>query len=253
MLEGFYTAASGMLMQQRALDVLTNNMVNAKTPGYRANRVISTTFEHEFMTRMEQYNTGRIGVAAPIRIVAEVPTRFDPNSLEETGRPFDFALNGPGFFNIQGGTEEEPQQYLTRNGNFDLDEEGNLILRGAGKVLGTRGVIQIGTSNFTVEYNGDVYDERGRLVDTLLITEPAEGAELTAQTNGMYQTEDMEANQTIENPMVVQGWLERSNVDFNREYTLVMEAQRAFQACSTALQILDKVNQKSAAQIASVG
>ena len=203
MLEGFYTAASGMLMQQRTLDVLTNNIVNAKTPGYRANRVVSTTFEQEFMTRLEQQNTGRIGVGAPIRVVAEVPTRFDPNSLEETQRPFDFAINGPGFFNIQGGTDEEPEQFLTRNGNFDLDEEGNLILRGAGKVLGRRGVIQIDTANFTVNSNGDVYNERGRLIDTILITEPAPEAELLAQQNGLYQTENMEENQMIANPMVV--------------------------------------------------
>ena len=87
MLEGFYTAASGMLMQQRTLDVLTNNIVNAKTPGYRANRVVSTTFEQEFMTRLEQQNTGRIGVGAPIRVVAEVPTRFDPVSYTHLTLP----------------------------------------------------------------------------------------------------------------------------------------------------------------------
>ena len=51
---------------------------------------------------------------------------------------------------------------------------------------------------------------------------------------------------------LVQGWIERPNIDLNREYTLVMEAQRAFQACSSALQIIDKIDQKAAAQIASL-
>ena len=50
----------------------------------------------------------------------------------------------------------------------------------------------------------------------------------------------------------MQGWTERSNVDLNREYTLAIEAQRAFQACSSALQIVDKINQKAAQQIASL-
>ena len=51
---------------------------------------------------------------------------------------------------------------------------------------------------------------------------------------------------------LVQKWLENSNINMNREYTMMIEAQRAFQSCSTALQILDKVNQQAAAQIASV-
>ena len=51
MLRGFYTAASGILMQERTLNVLTNNMVNSQTPGFRASRVVSTTFDQEFMTR----------------------------------------------------------------------------------------------------------------------------------------------------------------------------------------------------------
>ena len=52
MLRGFYTAASGILMQERTLNVLTNNMVNSQTPGFRASRVVSTTFDQEFMTQI---------------------------------------------------------------------------------------------------------------------------------------------------------------------------------------------------------
>ena len=99
MLRGFYTAASGILMQERTLNVLTNNMVNSQTPGFRASRVVSTTFDQEFMTRYERMNgPSAIGVGSPIRVVSDVPTQFDPSSLEETGRPFDVAINGDGFF-----------------------------------------------------------------------------------------------------------------------------------------------------------
>ena len=48
------------------------------------------------------------------------------------------------------------------------------------------------------------------------------------------------------------GWLERNNIDINPEYTRVMEAQRAFQACSTALQIIDEIDRKAATQIAAL-
>ncbi len=63
----------------------------------------------------------------------------------------------------------------------------------------------------------------------------------------------MQANQPVSaQTKIRQGWLETSNVDINREYAMVMEAQRAFQACSSALQIIDKIDQKSATQIAAL-
>ena len=88
MLRGFYTAASGILVQERTIDVLTNNMANAKTPGFRASRVVSTTFDHELLTRIEDANTGRIGTGSPMRRVEDVLVNFSPNSLEETFRPW---------------------------------------------------------------------------------------------------------------------------------------------------------------------
>ena len=51
---------------------------------------------------------------------------------------------------------------------------------------------------------------------------------------------------------MVQGYLERNNIDLNQEYAMVMEAQRAFQSCSTALQIIDRIDQKAAQQIAAL-
>ena len=82
MLRGFYTAASGILTNERTLNVLTNNMANAKTPGFRASRVVTTTFDHELLTRIEGQNTGRIGVGSPMRRVEDVLVDYSPSSLE---------------------------------------------------------------------------------------------------------------------------------------------------------------------------
>lgn len=255
MLRGFYMAASGILTQQRTLNVLTNNIANAQTPGFRASRVVTTTFEHEYLTRIEGLNTGRIGRGTPMRMVSEVPVRFDPGSLEETERPYDIAIDGQGYFNVlaEGEEEGEGEQYLTRNGSFDLDENNRLILPGVGPVLGQEGPIELETSDFIVESDGRILDAEGRLVDTLLVTLPPEDARMEQVQNGLFRTDNMEANQQVTaETQLVQGWYERSNLDLNREYTMVMEAQRAFQACSSALQIIDQIDQKAAAQIAAV-
>lgn len=251
MLRGFYTAASGILVQERTIDVLTNNMANAKTPGFRASRVVSTTFDHELLTRIEGANTGRIGVGSPMRKVEDVLVDFNPNSLEETYWPYDLALDGTGYFNIQ--SEDGTQQFLSRNGNFDIDDQNRLVLPGHGLVLGENGPIQLATSDFTVESDGSIYDDTGALVDKLLLTIPPEGTKIEQQQNGLYTVEDMAANVPVDpSTKVVQGWLERNNINLNQEYTMVMEAQRAFQSCSSALQIIDKIDQKAASQIAAL-
>lgn len=242
MLNGFFTAASGMFMQQRTLNVLSNNIANAKTPGFRSKRVVSTTFEQALLMRQEGNNSVQIGAGAPIRIVDSVPTQFDPSFLQETGRPFDMAIEGDGFFTIQGGE----QQYLTRNGNFDIDEEGYLVLRGQGRVLGEDGAIQLNTSSFSVDEDGTVYDADGRRIDRLLVVQPEDYNALQSYENGMYgldgaQMENMQAS----NVRVAQGVLEQSNIDMNREMSMAMEVQRTFQSCSKALTTIDQLNQKT--------
>ena len=53
MLAGFYTAASGILVQQRNVNEIGSNMTNSQTAGYRSRRVVQSTFEHNFLTRLE--------------------------------------------------------------------------------------------------------------------------------------------------------------------------------------------------------
>lgn len=266
---GFYAAASGMLMQQRVLNALSNNMANTKTPGFKTERVVSSIFEHELLNRIENGNN-LIGVGAPVRIVQDVPTGFDdPSSLEQTERPFDMAINGIGFFNIRvpgEGEDAEDQIMMTRNGNFDVDEEGFLVLRGAGRVQGQEGDIEVGGSAFTVQPDGTVWNEKGAMVDKLYITAAKENTQLVKARNGLikvepnpvatpatiagltaYDSGEDAGVEEVENVDIRQGWLESSNVDMNREMSLVIETQRNFQTCAKALQIIDERNQKTAA------
>lgn len=249
MLEGFYSALSGMLVQQRTLSVLSNNIVNVKTPGFKEERVVSTTFHEELMNRTEKGVKTPIGKGDPIRLVEDVISDFEASSLVASERPFDVAIVGNGFFNIQ--TAEE-NQYITRNGNFDIDEEGYLILAGAGKVLGENGPIQISSSDFSVLEDGSVLSADGTVLDKLLITQPAEGTQLEKFVSGLYVAPEDQQQVAPQDFVTAQYNIETANYDVNREYTLIMEAQRSFQACSSALKMLDSVSQKTASQIGSI-
>ncbi len=239
MMKGFYTAASGIFVQQRNINVIGNNIANSQTPGFKTDRVVTSTFS-QLVERIENRNKAIIGSESPVSFVDEVPVNLLDSSVEETDRPFDMTLIDEGYFNIAG----QDKTYMTRNGNFDVDNEGYLILEGVGRVLGQNGPIRIGTSDFEVMENGDVFSEDYNIYfGKLLITIPEEGTEVTKFNSGMFIAEE---TQVVQNPQVVQYALERSNIDMNQEYTRLIEAQRALQACSNALQIVDTINSKAA-------
>lgn len=246
MLSGFYTAASGILVQQRNINVIGNNIANVSTPGYRGERLVTSTFDHEYLVRRE--NNGRnytyLGTGSPVNIVDDIPVDYTASSLKETDSPFDMALVGEGYFNIQG----NERVYMTRNGNFDVDEQGYLILPEVGRVIGNNGFIQVGGSDFTIKEDGTVYDGDGNEISRLMITMPSDDSELVKYNNALFICDNTRAAQGYS---VYQNTLERSNIDMNDEYTRLIEAQNAFKASSTALGIVDSMNQK-AAQLASI-
>ena len=264
MFSGFYTVASGVLTQQRAINVMTNNLVNQKTPGYQAERLVTTTFDYEYMLRKDAYSRTRIGGASPIRLTAEVPVLLDSGLMEETGRPLDFALDGKGFFNIrpfadengegeQADGEAQPGVYLTRNGNFSLDGEGYLVLNGIGRVLDANGQdIQLGTSDFTVTADGYIYNNEGDEIGQFMLTWPGL-EEIDRYSNGLYAPKDPANNPIMQDIRVAQAHLETSGVDPNQEMTQVMAANRNLQACTVAMKVIDDLNQRSASSIAKIG
>lgn len=249
MLQGFYTAASGMFQQQRGLNIISHNMANLQTPGFKASRLLSTTYEQTFLARLEQYNTGGIGRGDPARIVDEVPDIFTAGGVTETGRPFDFAITGDGFFNVRG---EDGQTYLTRDGQFDLDDEGYLVLRDRGRVLGTGGApIQANTSDISVDENGVITNTITEgVIGTLAITLPAQNAEIEQNRNGLF-TASTGPGAQVQEPGLVQGGYEGSNVNLTDEMTAMMIAQRNFSTASQALKFIDTTYAK-AVNIASL-
>lgn len=255
MYSGFYAAASGMLMQQQIINVLGNNIVNQKTPGYQAERVVSTTFDYEYTIRKGAYGSSPLGSTSPARIVSEVPTNFATNYMEQTDRSTDIALDGPGFFNVlqtNVAEGEEPVTYLTRYGNFALDQDGYLVLEGVGRVQGVDGDIQVQSSDFAVSTEGIVYNSDGEAIAEILVTAP-QADQIKRSRNGLYIVDDIQNNLPVTtNTQVVQGSLTASNIDVQREMTQVMEAQRALQACSNAVKTLYQMEQKSASYLAKI-
>ena len=246
MLRGYYSAASGMLVGQRNLNVIGQNIVNSQTAGYRAQRVVQSTFDQELVTRYEGGVYTKIGDASQTNLVETVDTIVNEASIYETENPYDMAILSDGYFNVNGA---EGRTFMTRNGSFSLDDEGYLQLEGVGRVQGENGDIYVGGNNFTMDTLGNIYDVNGQFSGRLLITRPAQDSQILKFQNGLFITDNVEQ---VDNAEVINYGYERSNVDMNDEYTRLMEAQAAFKACSTALSTINQLNMKSASQIASI-
>lgn len=236
-------------MQQNTLNTISDNIANIRTQGYKTSRLLSSTFEQTLLSRLEKGKYTGIGTGEPVRIVSEVVNFLESGGLTETNRPFDMAISGEGFFNVQA---EDGVTYLTRDGQFDLDENNYLVLRGKGRVMGTNGPIQLAGSDFKVDSNGAITNSQtGAAMGQLRITVPNQDAVIKKARVSMYQVvEGGVAN--AQNPLLVQGALENSNVNMTDEMTAMIAAQRNFASAAQALQYIDATYTKAISSIASV-
>ena len=245
---GFYTIASGRLTRQREIDTIGNNLANLQTPGYRSDRIVTSAFELGLLKQQEGGAERTLSEGgSPVTIVGDSVTVMTGGDFQSTGRTLDIAIGGDGFFNVQG---QDGTTYLTRNGQFTVDAQGYLALAGMGRVLGQGGLLQVGSDQVTVDQAGNVYNAAGGLVGTLSITRQADNTVLEKMDNGAFTAPQGAVN--AQGYTIYQGILERSNVDMNQEMTNFISAQRAFQTCSSALKMVDELDQQAATKIASI-
>ena len=245
---GFYTIASGLLTRQREIDTIGNNLANLQTPGYRSDRIVTSAFELGLLKQQEGGAERTLSEGgSPVTIVGDSVTVMTGGDFQSTGRTLDIAIGGDGFFNVQG---QDGTTYLTRNGQFTVDAQGYLALAGMGRVLGQGGLLQVGSDQVTVDQAGNVYNAAGGLVGTLSITRQADNTVLEKMDNGAFTAPQGAVN--AQGYTIYQGILERSNVDMKQEMTNLISAQSAFQTCSSALKMVDELDQQAATKIASI-
>ena len=251
MFKGFYQLTSAMLSQGRRLDVVSHNMTNISTAGYKLDRYTDSTFQDVLISRVGNKNKAvstEMGEETYILAPSELVTDFTQGSMEETTLPLDFAIIGDGFFAI----DRDGDVAYTRNGSFNLDDEGYLCLWGQGRVLNSEGQpIQLPTDHIYVNKLGEIYTEADRnYLGTLGIyatenTEDLERNEYGLFTGGNFQLSE---NYEIRHRMV-----ERSNVNMVEEMVLMMSSQQALQSAAQMSKIYDAVMSKATTELGRMG
>lgn len=241
MLRGFYTAANGIFTENRILNVISNNLANVKTAGYKSDEAIPTTFaENMLLIRGRQSETGTIRY----RTLQDTKTNLEMGTIEETNSYLDCAIVGPVYFNIQRYTDGET--LLTKDGQFSIADDGDLELGNLGKVLDENGnTINLGTARFNISERGLLVVEDGREIQLALsyIAPEADVEKVGDTLIRPYEAAPVGNIPDDVNYELRQGWYERSNVSVAEEMTRSLDATNVFKANAQALQVINSVNQ----------
>lgn len=250
MFKGFYTLASGMLTQERNLNIVSNNMTNMLTPGFKRDKMIGSTFQEEMMYRTGNKNkenpTAMQTTTSAILTPQDVYTDHKQGPLEETQSPLDLALLTPGFFQVQ---REDGSIVYTRNGNFDIDDEGYLMLPEVGRIMGNNGPVFLGTDRIYVDDIGTIFRNGNQMVDTLAIVDFDDYAQLSKLGTGVFQTA---AQPNATGASFAWKYLESSNVDPIEEMTTMMMSQRSLQSASQVLKMYDQLMGKAVTELGKI-
>lgn len=246
MSRGFYTLASGMITQQKKIDIASNNISNINTAGYKKEQAVTTNFGNLFINNYKQRGIHEqatpINNVSVIRTMAENNTYHSQGELEETGKDTDFAIMGEGFFGIN----NNGNTVYTRNGSFIVDEEGYLSLEHVGRVQGEFGDVYIGTDKFEFVEDGSIIVDN-EIVDKVGLYNFNDYNSLDKVGEGMFASQA--APNIIEYPKIANNTIERSNVDVTKEMTDIMSSQRSLQTASQAIKMYDMIQEKAVTEI----
>lgn len=268
-LRGFYTAASGMIAQQRQQELLSNNIANINTPGYKTDQATIRAFPELLLqqagtTKNIPTTQGGLNIPGQRTIgsintgvyVQEAVPNFNQGDVRETGITTDLALvngtlpdeEGFLFFTVQ---NEAGELRYTRNGNFTVDGEGFLVTNQGYYVLDEAGnPIQTNGMEFIVHPDGALQTPGQTFNLGIAYTEDANA--MTKEGNDLF-TGDAVAVPLDATFTVQQGVLEQSNVDSLQTMTDMMNAYRLFETNQRVLRAYDESLGKTVTEIGRIG
>lgn len=250
------TAATGMLAQQLNIEVVSNNIANMNTTGFKRQRAEFQDLLYQNVERVGA-NSSDAGTVVPSGIQVGVGVRTagiyritDQGSLQNTGNMFDLAVNGRGFFNI---LLPDGQEAYTRAGSFQIDQTGQLVTP-EGYIVQPAIVIPQTATDVTINEQGQVeFMEDGAPQPAAagvlnLVIFPNEVG-LEAIGGNMFLESQASGAPVISTPgqpgygAILQGFLEQSNVNAVSEITSMISAQRAYELNSKVIQTADEMLQ----------
>ena len=245
MLKGLYTAHTGMRNEQNRMDIMTNNLANASTVGFKKEGSTSQCFGDVLAYKIKDSSVGldnvqNIGVNNPGVKIGENYTDFSQGSFQVTENTYDLALSGEGFFAVEyTNSAGETDTKYTRAGSFTLDVDGNLVTKDGDYVLDTSNQhIQLNTLlDSKIDEQGNIY-QNDRAVAKIQVVDFEDYDYLVKYGDTYYQPKEgaslVESDATIHS-----GYLEMSNVQIVTEMVNMISITRAYETNQKIMQTYD--------------
>jgi len=215
--DGIAAAASALRYYERRQEIVANNLANASTDGFKAERVFARL----------------VGESHP---VPDTATDLRRGSFKETGGALDLATDSDGFFVVS-----TPQgERLARGGSFQLSPDGILTDPSGHALLGEKGVIRLGPGIVTIDRAGLVAVD-GEAVDRLRMETVAPGADMQHDAGTLFLPDASRQPMALEARAVKQGFVEESNVNTVSTMVDMISVQRAYANAAKALTTLDGI------------
>ena len=244
-----YMGTSGAIVQQLRLEMLSNNLANINTSGFKRDLAVYGAADPETGMPLGVGGTLQDDGSYPLPILPlSLSIDFSQGPLETTGNPLDVALNGDGFFSVQtpGGVQ------YTRQGSFSLNADGQLVTLEGFPVLGESGPITIEGDRIAIDGDGSIIVD-GDEVDRLQIVDFSKPYSLS-RTEGTRFIPDNpnDAGATPENTTLVQGSVEVSNTEAITAMTEMIEVNRLFEAYQKVIQTTSDLDQQAAQDLGRI-
>jgi flagellar basal-body rod protein FlgG len=240
-----YTAASGALVAQSAVDTIANNLANVDTAGFKRTLLQVQSQPQRDVYRFQTDPTTNGGVATQTRIgalgsgaqVYDTPADYAQGTIAATGNDLDVALSGPGFFAVR---EGNGNVRYTRDGAFLRDQNGFLTAQNGDRVLGRNAtpIVLPASGNVQIGRDGAISID-GRAYDQLGVVEFANPAALRPEGANRFIDTGAAGVRAATKTTALQGSLEKSNADVIRSMVDLIANERWFDANEKSIQTQD--------------
>jgi len=254
---GIYMAASGALAYEKRLQIISNNLANANTVGYKMDHGKFQSIDPADLPASSTLTGPEMNTSQAQSFWFEFNsyTDFTHGSLKNTANDFDLALIGKGFFCVQ----KPDGVHYTRKGDFTLNTDGVLVTRNGWPVMGDGGEITVNNKENPHQYKKFAVDEDGNVsvdgkeIGSLRIVEFSEPYRLRKMGDTLFKpAENSPPAQEAQDFKVSQGFVELSNVDVVKMMTEMIEVLRGYESYQKVIRTADEASARAINEVGKI-
>ncbi|MGM0602306.1 MAG: flagellar basal-body rod protein FlgF [Bacillota bacterium] len=238
LIKGLYTAGAAMKAAERQSSITSNNLANANTAGFKKSESLKRSFPEMMLQKIEAGKENReIGSISSGVFTERKFKDMTQGDLRKTGNKLDLSIQGDGFFAVQ---TSDGIRY-TRSGNFTLNRNSEIVTQSGYPLLDTDGepVQTIPEREFYINGQGQLSFSGGLEGAEIAVVNFPEEQNLIQQGDNLYAPADENEMPAATDAVILQGYLENSNVEIVKEMVNMIKTTRHYEAGQKVISSID--------------